>query len=108
VVIGRLPFATPGDPIEEARLERIREQGGMPFYRRTLPQAILKFQQGFGRLIRSRSDRGAVAVLDSRILPGQSRYGPQFVRAVQPVPLVVNDTQAILEEIRSMMMDQPE
>ncbi len=103
VIIGRLPFATPGDPIEEARLERIRAEGGLPFYRRTLPQAVLKFQQGFGRLIRRRSDRGAVAVLDSRILPGQTRYGHQFIRAVQPVPLVVGDVQSIFAEIGAVV-----
>lgn len=103
VIITRLPFATPGDPIEEARLERIRDQGFSSFYRRTLPQAILKFQQGFGRLIRSRHDRGIVAVLDPRIIPGNTRYGHQFVRAVRPVPLVVNDAQAVLEEIERVV-----
>ncbi len=107
VIIGRLPFATPGDPLEDARLERIREEGGTPFYQRTLPQAILKFQQGFGRLIRTHRDRGVVAVLDARILPQGSRYGHQFIRAVQPVPLVVADTVSVLAEMDRILRLPP-
>ncbi len=107
VVIGRLPFATPGDPMEDARLERIRSQGGIPFYQRTLPQAILKFQQGFGRLIRSHRDHGVVVVLDPRILPQGSRYGHQFIRAVHPVPLVVADRPRVLAEIDRMLRLPP-
>ncbi len=106
VIMARLPFASPGDPIEEARLESIREQGGMPFYRRTLPQAILKFQQGFGRLIRSQNDRGAVVVLDPRILPETTRYGSRFIRAVHPVPLVVAEPETLFRTVMDMLRDQ--
>jgi ATP-dependent DNA helicase DinG len=76
VIIDKLPFAVPSDPVVEARIRRIREQGGNPFYDYQIPQAALALKQGFGRLIRSRSDRGVVALLDSRIR--RKRYGQVF------------------------------
>lgn len=100
VIIGRLPFATPGDPLEEARLERIRREGGNPFSERSLPQAILRFQQGVGRLIRTASDRGAAVVFDPRIL--DKRYGQEFLRAVRPVPTVVGDMERIGQEVADL------
>ena len=80
VVIVRLPFAVPDQPLLAGRLERIREQGGNPFFDYQLPSAILKFKQGFGRLIRSKTDTGIVVVLDSRIV--NKRYGQKFLAAV--------------------------
>ncbi len=76
VIIDKLPFAVPSDPVVEARIRRIREQGGNPFYDYQIPQAALALKQGFGRLIRSRSDRGVLALLDSRIR--KQRYGQVF------------------------------
>ncbi|HSW50022.1 MAG TPA: ATP-dependent DNA helicase [Bryobacteraceae bacterium] len=76
VIIDKLPFAVPSDPVVEARIRRIREQGGNPFYDYQIPQAALALKQGFGRLIRSRSDRGVVALLDSRIR--KQSYGQVF------------------------------
>ena len=76
LVIARLPFAVPTDPVYRAR----SEQYDNPFGEYSLPSAILRFRQGFGRLIRDRSDRGVVAVLDSRIF--EKRYGPDFVNAL--------------------------
>ena len=58
MIIDKLPFAVPSDPIVEARVKAIREDGGEPFYAYQIPQAALALKQGFGRLIRSRSDRG--------------------------------------------------
>jgi ATP-dependent DNA helicase DinG len=86
VIMGRLPFRAPGDPLEEAKLDRIRERGQSPFYRRSLPEAVLRFQQGFGRLIRTRSDRGVVIVFDPRVQPERSRYGRVFLDALGEVP----------------------
>ena len=80
VIIVRLPFAVPDSPLVAGRLERIREKGGNPFYEYQLPSAILKFKQGFGRLIRSKSDTGIVVVLDSRIV--NKSYGTKFLEAI--------------------------
>jgi ATP-dependent DNA helicase DinG len=76
VIIDKLPFAVPSDPVVEARIRRIREQGGDPFYDYQVPRAALALKQGFGRLIRSRSDRGVLALLDNRI--SKQRYGQVF------------------------------
>jgi ATP-dependent DNA helicase DinG len=66
----------PSDPVVEARIRAIREEGGNPFYEYQIPQAALALKQGFGRLIRSRSDRGVLALLDHRIT--RQRYGQVF------------------------------
>jgi ATP-dependent DNA helicase DinG len=76
VIIDKLPFAVPSDPVVEARVTALREQGGNPFYDYQIPQAALALKQGFGRLIRSRSDRGVLAMLDNRIT--KQRYGQVF------------------------------
>jgi ATP-dependent DNA helicase DinG len=76
VIIDRLPFAVPSDPVVEARIRNIREDGGNPFYEYQVPEAVLALKQGFGRLIRNRKDRGVLALLDNRIL--RQRYGQIF------------------------------
>jgi len=76
VIIDKLPFAVPSDPVVEARIRRIRDEGGEPFYEYQIPQAAIALKQGFGRLIRSRSDRGVLAILDNRIT--KQRYGQVF------------------------------
>jgi ATP-dependent DNA helicase DinG len=76
VIIDKLPFAVPSDPVVQARIENIRETGGNPFYDYQIPQAALALKQGFGRLIRSRSDRGVLVLLDNRIT--KQRYGQVF------------------------------
>jgi ATP-dependent DNA helicase DinG len=76
VIIDKLPFAVPSDPVVEARIAAIREDGGEPFSSYQVPQAAIALKQGFGRLIRSRTDRGVLALLDRRITT--TRYGQIF------------------------------
>jgi ATP-dependent DNA helicase DinG len=89
VIIAKLPFSPPDHALVEARLERIREDGGDPFRELTLPDAVIRFKQGFGRLIRSKADTGIVVVLDRRLL--EKSYGLTFLESLPPVPVVQED-----------------
>ncbi|MFM7808967.1 MAG: helicase C-terminal domain-containing protein, partial [Planctomycetota bacterium] len=80
VIITRLPFESPDRPLTKARLEKLQAEGGDPFRQDSLPRAILRFRQGFGRLIRSGTDRGQVVVLDARI--ATKGYGQAFLDAL--------------------------
>lgn len=80
VIITRLPFANPSHPITEARHELCRQRGGQPFFELTLPEALIPFRQGWGRLIRSKTDSGNLVILDSRIL--HKTYGKAFLETL--------------------------
>jgi ATP-dependent DNA helicase DinG len=93
VVIDKLPFASPGDPVTAARVEHLRERGLEPFASFQVPQAALLLRQGFGRLIRRKSDRGMVALLDRRVL--RRSYGQVFLRSLPACPRITELDQAL-------------
>jgi len=98
VIITRLPFDVPSHPVAEARAEWVREQGGNPFNDITLPDALMQFRQGTGRLIRTKTDRGVITVLDSRIL--HKAYGRLFLECLPQKHferMTVEDREAVFK-----------
>ncbi|HKJ93708.1 MAG TPA: ATP-dependent DNA helicase, partial [Longimicrobiales bacterium] len=85
LVLTKLPFKVPSEPLTAARVEAIERMGGSGFQDYMLPHAVLRLKQGFGRLIRSRTDRGAVVLLDRRV--AERSYGSQFLEALPPAPV---------------------
>ena len=94
VIIDRLPFAVPNDPVVQARMKVIEEAGGRPFFDYQVPEAVLTLKQGFGRLIRSLEDRGVLVLLDPRIR--RQRYGQAFLQSLPPYRM----TTAITDVVR--------
>jgi ATP-dependent DNA helicase DinG len=94
VIIDRLPFAVPSDPVVQARMKAIEESGGKPFFDYQVPEAVLTLKQGFGRLIRSLEDRGVLVLLDPRVRT--QRYGQVFLQSLPPyrVTQTITDVEA--------------
>ena len=97
VILARLPFAQVGDPIVEARSEKIAREGGSAFRDYSLPEAVIRFRQGFGRLIRTRRDRGVVVITDPRIVT--KSYGAIFRRSLPTTVHTVTDANDLLGRV---------
>ncbi|MDR1410970.1 MAG: ATP-dependent DNA helicase DinG [Spirochaetaceae bacterium] len=101
VVLCRLPFKSPSDPVFEARAEALEKRGGNAFMDLSLPEAVIKFKQGFGRLMRRSSDRGVVAVLDGRVL--RKRYGEYFLRSIPQTRRSFASFDAVLRDTENFL-----
>ncbi|WP_295799699.1 helicase C-terminal domain-containing protein [uncultured Treponema sp.] len=99
VIIVKLPFAVPNDPVFSARSEALEKKGGNPFMQLSLPQAVIKFRQGFGRLVRRADDKGIVVVLDRRIV--EKKYGGIFTRSVPMTKRMYSPLDAILHAVKN-------
>jgi len=98
VIIARLPFRVPTEPIEQARVEAIEQRGGHPFQEHSVPHAVIKLKQGFGRLIRTKSDRGCVLILDSRL--ANRAYGRTFISSLPPAQCHIGKTHTVFQKMR--------
>jgi ATP-dependent DNA helicase DinG len=103
LVLTRLPFSPPDTPLRQARAEAIEAEGGSSFQMLSLPEAVLLFKQGFGRLIRSMDDHGAVVILDPRFV--RQRYGAAFRRALPDPTVVMGPKETVVENVRSWLAD---
>jgi ATP-dependent DNA helicase DinG len=92
VIIVKLPFASPTNPVIEARIEQIQQRGGNAFLEFQVPEAVLKFKQGVGRLIRTKTDKGIVVILDPRVRT--KPYGRRFIEALPECKIIVNNAPA--------------
>lgn len=98
VILVKLPFRVPSDPLVQAQTEALVKQGKDPFFDYTVPQAVVKFKQGFGRLIRSKQDRGCIVCLDKRLTT--KSYGKAFLKSLPSCRMVVLESDKAFEEMR--------
>jgi ATP-dependent DNA helicase DinG len=103
VILCRLPFRSPNDPVFEARCEALENRGGNSFMDLSLPEAVMKFKQGFGRLMRRSSDHGAVVVLDGRLL--RKQYGRIFLHSLPETKTCFGDMNTILRSLENFLFN---
>ncbi len=103
VIICKLPFRVPTDPVQLARGEAVERRGGSSFMEISLPEAVIRLKQGFGRLIRHSQDRGAVVILDSRMVT--KRYGNLFVQSLPPCKLLTAELPEISKQVTKFLDD---
>jgi ATP-dependent DNA helicase DinG len=103
VVMARLPFAAVGEPVNEARREQVEREGGQGFHNFSLPSAVIRFRQGFGRLIRHREDRGVVIVADPRLVT--RNYAMRFRRSLPCEVEVMQEREALLARVQAVLGD---
>ncbi|MCL2094204.1 MAG: DEAD/DEAH box helicase [Treponema sp.] len=101
VILCRLPFKSPSDPVFEARSDAIKARGGSAFMELSLPEAVMKFKQGFGRLMRKSSDHGVVVVLDGRLL--RMQYGQYFLDSLPETLTCFGDLPSILRKVENFL-----
>jgi ATP-dependent DNA helicase DinG len=105
LIITKLPFKVPSEPLTAARIEAIDRDGGNSFYEYMLPHAALRLKQGFGRLVRTRTDRGAIVILDPRLL--SRSYGRYFLASLPPAPLVTGPWLELRDRLRQFYDEVP-
>lgn len=101
VVIGRLPFRVPSDPVLQARMEVLEKKGRNPFMEMSLPDAVMRFKQGFGRLMRAHSDGGIVLILDGRIL--RKRYGSMFLQSLPETRRSIKGKEGLIMDMENFL-----
>jgi len=103
VIIVRLPFRVPTEPVIEARLEAIEMNGGNPFYEFTVPQAVIKFRQGFGRLIRTKKDCGFILILDKRVI--KKAYGKIFLHSLPECRVAIGNQDQVFSQLKEFYIN---
>ncbi|WP_035186230.1 ATP-dependent DNA helicase DinG [Alteribacter aurantiacus] len=101
LVMARLPFTSPDEPIYKAKAEMLEKEGKSSFMKLAIPQAIIRFKQGFGRLIRKKTDKGAVVVLDRRV--NTTRYGKLFIKSLPDVDVVEGSIAELEEDLKNWL-----
>lgn len=103
VILTRLPFSVPKEPVIEARVEAIERAGGNSFLEYSVPQAVIKFKQGFGRLIRTKTDRGSIMIFDRRII--DKPYGRVFLQSLPPCAVVQGKQERVFAEVKRFFQE---